>query len=115
VDEAHQWLVMLMMVLGKEDVWRCKMGKLTAHSVQYLRDINDFFGVRFKIAPVSRTATQTDDAELADEQVDDNGDVVMKFMRNRDQTESRQKKLVPDEFMVSCLGVGYSNINKSMA
>lgn len=32
IDEAHQWLVMLMMVLGKEDVGRCKMGKLTAHS-----------------------------------------------------------------------------------
>jgi len=32
VDSKHQWLVMLLMVLGKEDVGRCLMGDLTAHS-----------------------------------------------------------------------------------
>jgi RNA 3'-terminal phosphate cyclase-like protein len=31
VDSKHQWLVMLMMVLGKEDVGRCLMGPLTAY------------------------------------------------------------------------------------
>ena len=30
VDRQHQWLVLLMMVLGKEDVGRCLMGQLTA-------------------------------------------------------------------------------------
>jgi RNA 3'-terminal phosphate cyclase-like protein len=32
VDEAHQWLVLLMMVLGSEDVGRCRMGALTPFS-----------------------------------------------------------------------------------
>ena len=32
VDSKHQWLVMLLMALGKEDVGRCLMGALTAHS-----------------------------------------------------------------------------------
>jgi RNA 3'-terminal phosphate cyclase-like protein len=31
VDSRHQWLVMLLMVLGKEDVGKCMMGDLTAH------------------------------------------------------------------------------------
>lgn len=31
VDSKHQWLVMLLMVLGKEDVGRCLMGPLTAY------------------------------------------------------------------------------------
>ena len=39
----------------------------------------------------------------------------MRFMQSRDKSESKQKKLVPEELMVSCLGVGYTNINKSMA
>lgn len=45
-------------------------------SVQFLRDINTFFGVRFKITPA------------ADEE---------------------------QELVFSCVGVGYSNINKSVA
>lgn len=32
VDSKHQWLVMLLMVLGKEDVSKCLMGDLTAHT-----------------------------------------------------------------------------------
>lgn len=31
VDGKHQWLVLLLMVLGKEDVGRCLMGRLTEH------------------------------------------------------------------------------------
>jgi RNA 3'-terminal phosphate cyclase-like protein len=31
VDSKHQWLVLLLMVLGKEDVGKCLMGDLTAH------------------------------------------------------------------------------------
>jgi hypothetical protein len=86
-----------------------------AFRVQYLRDINDFFGVKFKIVPVAATL-QADKEEVSDEEdQEDNGDIVMRFMQNRDKTESKQKKLVPEELMVSCLGVGYTNINKSMA
>lgn len=32
VDGKHQWLVLLLMVLGKEDVGKCLMGDLTAHT-----------------------------------------------------------------------------------
>lgn len=32
VDSKHQWLVLLLMVLGKEDVSKCLMGDLTSHT-----------------------------------------------------------------------------------
>ncbi|KAG9079073.1 hypothetical protein FS749_008854 [Ceratobasidium sp. UAMH 11750] len=51
VDRHHQWLVLLFMVLGSEDVGRCRMGELTVRSVQFLRDIKHFFGTSFKITP----------------------------------------------------------------
>ncbi|KAI6028649.1 RNA 3'-terminal phosphate cyclase domain-containing protein [Pisolithus orientalis] len=41
--------VLLMMVLGSEDVGRCRMGEPTVRTVQFLRDIRDFFGTSFKI------------------------------------------------------------------
>ncbi|KAG8733354.1 hypothetical protein FRC10_000291 [Ceratobasidium sp. 414] len=51
VDRHHQWLVLLLMVLGSEDIGRCRMGELTVRSVQFLRDIKQFFGTSFKITP----------------------------------------------------------------
>ncbi|KAF8749505.1 18S rRNA biogenesis protein [Rhizoctonia solani] len=51
VDRHHQWLVLLLMVLGSEDVGRCRMGELTVKSVQFLRDVKQFFGTSFKIVP----------------------------------------------------------------
>lgn len=85
-------------------------------SVQYLRDINDFFGVKFKVAPVSDSAATADDESVTEpeEAQDENGDVVMQFMNNKEKKENQQRRMTPQEFMVSCLGVGYSNINKSI-
>ncbi|EMD38305.1 hypothetical protein CERSUDRAFT_93837 [Gelatoporia subvermispora B] len=51
VDRKHQSLVLLMMVLGSEDVGRCRMGEPTARTIQFLRDVKDFFGTSFKIFP----------------------------------------------------------------
>jgi len=49
VDRQHQQLVLLMMVLGSEDVGRCRMGVPTPRTIQFLRDIRSFFGTSFKI------------------------------------------------------------------
>jgi len=51
VDRMHQTLVLLMMVLGSEDVGRCRMGEPTSRTIQFLRDVKDFFGTSFKIVP----------------------------------------------------------------
>ncbi|KAI9454964.1 18S rRNA biogenesis protein, partial [Lactarius psammicola] len=55
VDQKHQTLVLLMMVLGSEDVGRCRMAEPTERTVQFLRDVRDAFGVSFKIVPADRS------------------------------------------------------------
>ncbi|KAJ9119194.1 hypothetical protein QFC22_003686 [Naganishia vaughanmartiniae] len=142
VDESHQWLVLLMMVLGPEDVGRCRMGALTPFSIQFLRDLYDFFSVRFKIAPLDSplasnavadsTATDGEAAapngeeggESSSEASENEGQVVLGMQVNEvkrakgEEEESsgiRNGKYRPKEFMVSCVGMGYGNINRSAA
>ncbi|KIM28253.1 hypothetical protein M408DRAFT_145009 [Serendipita vermifera MAFF 305830] len=52
VDRKHQWIVLLYMVLGSEDVGRVRMGQLSPRSVQFLRDLKTVFGTSFKISAV---------------------------------------------------------------
>ncbi|KAF8921170.1 18S rRNA biogenesis protein [Mucidula mucida] len=52
VDQKHQSLVLILMVLGSEDVGRCRMAEPTPRTIQLLRDIKDFFGTSFKIVAV---------------------------------------------------------------
>ncbi|KAJ9102837.1 hypothetical protein QFC19_004565 [Naganishia cerealis] len=132
VDEAHQWLVLLMMVLGPEDVGRCRMGALTP------------FSVRFKIAPLDSplagnavadstadgepaSAVDGDDDASSSESEAEGRKVVMGMQVNEVKRSTaaadedaqssgiRNGKYRPKEFMVSCVGVGYGNINRSAA
>ncbi|KAJ8519470.1 hypothetical protein ONZ45_g3595 [Pleurotus djamor] len=59
VDEKHQILVLLMMVLGSEDVGRCRMSEPTVKTIQFLRDIQKFFGTTFKIVPANKDGTSS--------------------------------------------------------
>ncbi|KAJ2162578.1 hypothetical protein GGF46_000581 [Coemansia sp. RSA 552] len=56
-DSSHQWLALLLMVLGPEHAMKTRIGKLTPFSIQYLRDIRDFFNITFKIKPDPGTNT----------------------------------------------------------
>lgn len=54
VDSHHQILVLLFMVLGSEDVGRCRMGEPTTRTIQFLRDVKEAFGTSFKITPAEK-------------------------------------------------------------
>jgi hypothetical protein len=101
-------------------------------SVQWLRDINDFFGVRFKITPIAQhhagnikqtgpneNKGENKDGSESDEDEDDEenertvGGIKVKGVV--DSQNDKVKRLVPDEVMVSCVGIGYGNINRSTA
>ncbi|KAG5647254.1 hypothetical protein DXG03_000789 [Asterophora parasitica] len=58
VDRKHQILVLLMMVLGSEDVGRCLMAEPTTRTIQFLRDVKQFFGTSFKIVPAEAGSSQ---------------------------------------------------------
>ncbi|KAF8163492.1 RNA 3'-terminal phosphate cyclase domain-containing protein [Crassisporium funariophilum] len=62
VDQKHQSLVLLMMVLGSEDVGRCLMGEPTPKTIQFLRDVRAFFGTSFKI--VAADSSNSDNVQL---------------------------------------------------
>lgn len=55
VDRKHQWIALLFMVLGSEDVGRIKIGPLTPRTIQFLRDIKYAFGTSFKITPADES------------------------------------------------------------
>ncbi|XP_060574958.1 RNA 3'-terminal phosphate cyclase-like protein [Ruditapes philippinarum] len=82
VDSISQSVAALMMVLGQQDVSKLQTGQLTDYSIQYLRHIRDFFQVMFKVDP---------------------------------QTVSEEKedmKLGGEKLLLTCVGVGYSNLSK---
>lgn len=97
VDRQHQVLVLLLMVLGSEDVGRCRMGEPTPRTyvfrvlqpvlciyshycrIQFLRDVKQAFGTSFKIVPGDPSDPES------------------------------------SELLFSCYGTGYVNANRSLA
>ncbi|KAJ3104025.1 rRNA-processing endoribonuclease [Phlyctochytrium planicorne] len=57
VDTVSQWLAVLMLALGPEDVGKVRVGQVGVFTVQYLRDIKAFLGVTFKVTPDNETRT----------------------------------------------------------
>eukprot|EP00039_Didymoeca_costata_P002120 m.57649 g.57649 ORF g.57649 m.57649 type:complete len:363 (-) comp11122_c1_seq3:162-1250(-) len=59
VDTQHQAFCLLLMVLCPEDVSKVRFGQLSSFTIQYMRDIRQYFGVTFKIVTDSETKTCT--------------------------------------------------------
>lgn len=73
-------------------MWRETCGKQSGShsSIQFLRDVLVFFGVKFKISPAPKPEPEEGEAE-------------------------RPEVVGTGEVLVSCVGVGFSNVNKAMA
>lgn len=82
VDSISQSLAALMMVLGQQDVSKLQTGQLTEYTIQYMRHIRDFFQVMFKVEP------------------------------KRVSEEEEELKLGGEKLLLTCVGVGYSNLSK---
>lgn len=88
IDKGMEWLVCLLIALGSEDVGRVRIaGPLDASLVRFLRDLKDFFGVTMKIRAVDDPSRQSGPQE---------------------GSEIAQS----DAYILSCVGIGYSNIAK---
>lgn len=74
--------------------------------IQFMRDLLLFFGVKFKVTPFSKTARPAGDQELDEEDEEEERNPTLQVAEGKQGT---------GEVLVSCLGVGYSNVNKSMA
>jgi len=89
VDSTAQGLSFLYMVLGQKDVSKIVTGPLSVSSIYFLRHIKDFFQTTFKI---------------------DNEQI------GKGAAEDEEELLLGDENKVNltCVGVGYANINKAL-
>lgn len=85
VDSRHQSLALLFMVLGQRDVSKILCGPLSSYTVQFLSHLKEFFGVVFKVQNV----------------IKDQSDETMTGCDTK--------------VLLSCIGVGYSNISKSIS
>lgn len=75
----------LFMILGQQDVSKVQTGPLTPYTIQFLRHVYSFFDVMFKIEP----------QQVSEEDED---------------LRSGGEKLI-----LTCVGVGYSNISKAVS
>ncbi|XP_072023641.1 RNA 3'-terminal phosphate cyclase-like protein [Amphiura filiformis] len=87
VDSRQQSLALLLMTLGETDVSKIQMGPLSPYTIQFLRHIRDFFQLMFKIE-VDKS-TSNDDMDQAE-------------------------RLGGDKVLLTCVGVGFTNINKTI-
>ena len=82
VDSTFQTLPALLMALGKSNVSKFQTGPLTPYTVEFLRHLRDFFGVTFKLDNV---VNEDEDSHL---------------------------KLGAPKVLLTCLGVGFTNLSK---
>lgn len=103
---------------------RCSLCAI--NRVQWLRDINDFFGVRFKITPVGQhhaaNIKQTpkhgedgEDSSDSDADMEEKLVLGVKVPVKRGEDNKKVERYRPEEVIVSCVGIGYGNINRSTA
>ncbi|KAL5015987.1 hypothetical protein ScPMuIL_005576 [Solemya velum] len=85
VDSSNQSTAALFMVLGQQDVSKVQIGALTPYMIQFLRHIRDFFQIQFKI----------------DQQ-----------QQQENDEENEELQLGGEKFLLTCVGVGYTNISK---
>ncbi|EDW82699.1 uncharacterized protein Dwil_GK10124 [Drosophila willistoni] len=85
-DSSYQWLAALYMALSQKNVSKFVTGALSTYTVHFLQHLRDFFSITFKL----ENPEDEDDAD-ADEE------------RN---VRGAQK------VRLTCIGIGYTNINK---
>lgn len=84
VDSTFQWMVTLFMALGQQNVAKYLTGPLSQYTIRFLQHLREFFNVTFKL----ENPQQEEDADEDDEY------------------EGANKVLM------TCIGIGYTNINK---
>ncbi|KAK7794793.1 hypothetical protein R5R35_004132 [Gryllus longicercus] len=81
-DSAFQSFIGLFMALAPKDVSKYQIGPLSNYTIHFLRHIRDFLGLMFKLEPWQRSE------------------------------EEEELKLGGNKIILSCVGIGYSNLSK---
>lgn len=84
-DSTFQWIMMLYMALGPKSVSKVVVGPLSQYSIAFLQLLREFFGITFKL-----------DA----------------FEEDKDMDEEELNAGDSPRVVLTCLGIGYTNISK---
>lgn len=116
-DSAYVSLCLLLRTALHTHTLPRECHELTFFSVQFMRDILLFFGVKFKVTPYRKTAASGTKSNTAN---GENGEDEEE--EDEDEEEERNPTLQvaegkegTGEVLISCVGIGYSNVNKAMA
>uniref|UniRef100_A0A915JZ38 RNA 3'-terminal phosphate cyclase-like protein n=1 Tax=Romanomermis culicivorax TaxID=13658 RepID=A0A915JZ38_ROMCU len=96
IDASVQSLSFLFMTLGQKDVSKIVCGPLSINSIYFLRYLKDFFQTTFRI---ENFASENSDLPM---EPDDEND------------EDRFRLGNTSKVLLTCIGVGYTNINKML-
>lgn len=86
-DSTFQWIFMLYMALGAKSVSKVVVGPLSQYSISFLQLLREFFSVTFKI-------------DTFKEDTEDN------------EEEEDEEESISSRVVLTCVGIGYSNISK---
>ncbi|XP_037028162.1 probable RNA 3'-terminal phosphate cyclase-like protein [Bradysia coprophila] len=85
VDSSFQWLVALFMALAQKDVSKFLVGPFTGYTIHFLQHLREFFSITFKLDNPKREIDEDED----------------------DDCLPGAKKV-----LMTCIGIGYVNMNK---
>lgn len=84
-DSTFQWIMMLYMALGPKSVSKVVVGPLSQYSISFLQLLREFFGLTFKIDT---------------------------FEEEKDVDDDENDEIVRPKVVLTCVGIGYTNISK---
>ncbi|GAB0090259.1 Probable RNA 3'-terminal phosphate cyclase-like protein [Sergentomyia squamirostris] len=84
-DSTFQWLVVLYMALGQKNVTKFLTGPLSTYTIHFLQHLMEFFSIKFKL----ENFTEKDGSD-----------------------EDEEAPATAPKILLTCMGIGYSNINK---
>ncbi|XP_022105535.1 RNA 3'-terminal phosphate cyclase-like protein [Acanthaster planci] len=90
VDSRHQSLTLLLMALGQSDVSKLLTGPLSPYTIQFMRHMRDFFQLMFKM--------EVQQGSQGEEQVTE---------------EEEGQRRGGDKVILTCVGVGFTNLSKT--
>lgn len=99
VDSRNQTLALLFMALGQRDVSKLLLGDLTTYTIQFLRHLRDFFQVIYRIE--LHHTTKHSDSKITHEKEE-----------AEDDSEEEEVAGTGPKYLMSCVGTGYTNLNK---
>lgn len=119
VDSANQWLIILFMALSRRDVSKVIVGDLNDYAINFLRHLDDFFHIKFKIQyhrPDDDDSDSSDEEKEKKKKDDEEGEEKEAEEQNKEEEEDTTKPIGANNprVLLACAGLGYANVHRQV-